>query len=225
MGKGIIKNLTLIKEGICSIIYSKEDECPICKMYSEEGYLCKECISKIRFCKNRYMLNQYNIEFKYYSIAYYTGNIKELILRLKYKSDFHCGEILSSYMTSKIKEENIPCDILTYVPMKRKSLRERGYNQSKCLAKNIGKELNIPIITTLKKTENTKDQIGLNGIERWENIRGAFTAVNHDKFKNKKIILIDDVITTGATAFCCAEELLMAGAKEINILTAAKSNV
>lgn len=225
MGKRINKYLNLIKEGVCSIVYSEKAECPICKVYSEEGYLCRKCSSRVKLCSNSYILSHNNIVVKYYSTAYYAGAMKELILRLKYKSDFVCGEILSSYMIRKIIEENICCDILTYVPMNRKALRKRGYNQSECLAKNIGKELNIPIVRTLKKIENTKDQIGLNGEERWENIRDSFKAVNKEKLNNKKIILIDDVITTGATAFYCAEELLRGGAKEINILTAAKSNV
>lgn len=225
MGKGIIKYLTLIKEGICSIVYSKEAECPICKAYSEEGNLCSECVSKIKLCNHSYMIKHDNIMFKCYSTAYYAGSVKELIIRLKYKSDFNCGEILSRYMIRKIVEENIPCDILTYVPMRKKDFKKRGYNQSECLAKNIGEELNIPILTTLKKIENTKDQIGLNGKERWKNIKDSFKAINKEKLKNKKIIIVDDVVTTGATAFYCAQELFKSEVKEINILTAAKSNV
>ncbi|WP_027623692.1 ComF family protein [Clostridium lundense] len=225
MGKRINKYLDLIKEGICSVVYSEEAECPICKVYSQDGTLCEKCSSRIKLCYNSYILNHNNIDFKYYSAAYYAGTMKELILRLKYKSDFVSGEILSNYMISKIIEENICCDILTYVPMSRKALRKRGYNQSECLARNIGKELNIPIIRTLKKIENTQDQIGLNGEERWQNIKDSFKVINKQKLNNKKIILIDDVITTGATAFYCARELLKGGVREINILTAAKSNV
>ncbi len=104
-------------------------------------------------------------------------------------------------------------------------IKKRGYNQSEYLAKIISKNINVPIAHCLKKYMNTKDQIGLNGLERWLNVENSFKVYNEKCIKNKKVLLIDDVLTTGATSFYCANELKKRGAKEIFILTAAKSDV
>ncbi len=149
----------------------------------------------------------------------------ELILNLKYKSDFKSGEVIANLMYKRLKQINISADIITFVPSSKKSYKKRGYNQSEYLARLISKNINIPVAYCLKKDINSKDQIGLNGIERWLNVRDSFKVYNKDYIKNKKIILIDDVLTTGATSFYCANELKKNGAKEIFILTAAKSHV
>lgn len=156
MGNGIFKYLDIVKESLLSIIYVEDDKCVICKSYIGEGYLCSKCEKRIKLCHGANSMHLNYMDFKYYSATYYSGNVMELIVRLKYKSDFVCGEILSGYMIDKIKQERIPCDFLTYVPMRKKALKKRGYNQSKCLAVNIGKKLDIPVVSVLKKSKILK---------------------------------------------------------------------
>ena len=80
-------------------------------------------------------------------------------------------------------------------------------------------------MSTLDKIRETKDQIGLNEEMRWRNILGSYRLRSDKKIKNKKILLVDDVMTTGATTFCCAEELIKGEANCVIILTAAKSKI
>lgn len=220
----VLKYLNFLKDSICSIIYEDRCECVICKQY-EENKICSVCKSKISFAKGSFFINKEGYRLKCYSVAYYSGTTVELILRLKYKSDFTCGEILAKYLADKIKKENIKVHFLTFVPMTKKDFKRRGYNQSKFLAKRVGYILEIPVIKSLIKIKKTKDQIGLNGEERWNNVNNSFKCVNKHKIIDKNIILIDDVITTGATAFACAKELVKCKANKINILTVAKSVV
>ncbi len=160
-----------------------------------------------------------------WSVFYYSNIVKELIIRLKYKSDFICGEILAKYMLELVKNSDLQFDLISYVPMTKKGLKNRGYNQGEYLANYLSKFLNVPVVCSLIKTENVKDQIGLSGEERWNNMKECFEIQKNELMKNKNILLVDDVITTGATAFHCARRLKENGVNNIFILTIAKSNV
>lgn len=226
MGKRFIEILKFLIHCVMEVIYPNKDECLICKkLLHGEMMLCAGCEAKIIRCKESYTISRDEEDIVFYSAAYYTDIITELIIRLKYKSDFSCGEVIAGLMNRVINQESLNFDLITFVPMKRKEIRRRGYNQSEYLARLIGKSVKMPVIKALIKIDNSKDQIGLDGLLRWENLNGCFKAANANKINNKKILLVDDVITTGATGFYCAKELLQNGAKEVTILTGAKSSI
>lgn len=158
-------------------------------------------------------------------MAYYSKSIKEMIIRLKYKKDFLCAEALGNLMNDYIVKNNMEFDEITFVPMEKGDLKRRGYNQSKLLANEISKRINRPVKEYLEKNIKTNDQIGLNGKMRWDNLSNAFNVCNEKVVLNKKIILVDDVFTTGATGFYCAKNLISSGAKSVIVLTAAKSSI
>lgn len=224
MGNEFIKDIKYLLNCFFSIIYSGDTECIICGEYVDSNILlCNTCKNKIKTCVGSYEINKGNLKINSYSGAYYSNIVKELVARLKYKSDFNAGNVLAKYMLKTIKCNNVKFDVITYVPLTLKSFKKRGYNQSKYLAKIIGYKRNTKVIKSLKKLKNTKDQIGLNGEERWKNIKNTFLCINKKDLNNKCVLLIDDVITTGATGFYCAKELLKCGAKEVIILSAARS--
>ena len=109
------------------------------------------------------------------------------------------------------------------VPLSRKGLRERGFNQSLLLAKTVSAGTTIPLVFDgLLKTKETPPQIGLNAKERAANLKGAFRV--EGKFTGMRILLIDDVMTTGATANECSKQLLKAGAADVVVLTLARAS-
>ncbi|ENK1244097.1 ComF family protein [Clostridium sporogenes] len=225
MGIRIFKHIKYIIECIEEVIYPYENKCVICEKYVEEDLICKECFNSIRFCNDIKLIKKGETWFSAFPACYYSGIMMELILNLKYKSDFKSGEVIANLMCRRLKKIDISTDIITFVPSSKKSHKKRGYNQSEYLAKLISKSIDVPIAYCLKKNANSKDQIGLNGAERWLNVKDSFKVYNQNYIKNKKVILIDDVLTTGATSFYCANELKKNGAREIFILTAAKSDV
>lgn len=225
MGYGFFKLLEFIKECIFEVIYDDKSQCIICERYLEENGLCDECKKYIVLSHSVYTMKCLDKFINCYSAAYYTGTMMELIRRLKYKSDFKSGQIIASYMKDRIKNLIIDIDFITYVPMTKRSLKSRGYNQSKFLCNILSNEFNIPVINCLVKTKETKDQIGLSQRERWENMKDCFKIKKNQMIKNKSILLIDDVFTTGSTAYFCSCELIKCGVGKINILTAAKSKV
>lgn len=223
MGNGIVK---LIIESVLNVIYSGDDNCLICKEYcEEEEYLCISCLKKIEYCNSSFSLKKEGYEFDCYSATYYANIIIELVRRLKYRGDFASGEFLGNLFIKLIEKNIFDFDIVTFVPMTAKSKRKRGFNQSQFLASIIGKTYNKPIIQLLQKHKDTKDQIGLNASSRWENLNDCFQFIGKYSIKNKCILLVDDVITTGATSYYCSKQLIDNGAGKVIILTVAKSTI
>jgi competence protein ComFC len=226
VGKGIIKYIKNIIYCLVELIYSGDEHCVICSEYTVESEaICSDCRGKLRICGESFYLCHNDEKYLVWSVFYYSNIVKELIIRLKYKSDFRCGEILAKYMLELVKNNELQFDLIAYVPMTKKAQKIRGYNQSEFLANYLSRFLNIPVICNLIKTMDTKDQIGLSGEQRWSNMEKCFEVKENKIIQNKNILIVDDVITTGATAFHCASKLKESGINNVCILTIAKSKV
>ncbi|KGM99858.1 competence protein ComF [Clostridium novyi A str. 4570] len=225
MGNEFVKNIKYYINCFLDIIYSGKEKCIICEGISETNrVLCLDCIRNMKLCNKKTIINEQGYEFCCYSSLYYSGITKELILNLKYKGQFLAGKELLRYLINTIELYNIKFDIVTYVPSSKNKLKERGYNQSKYLAKLVAEKTEKKLLNTLQKSKRTQDQIGLGKYERWENLKESFIYVGNRKLEKQKVLLVDDVLTTGATAFYCAKELKKNGADDVIILTVAKSN-
>ena len=209
------KIILKIYNEVLGVIYPPEEKCIICR---EEGFigLCPHCKSSI---------NRATVEKDNLSYGFYGGVIKTLILKFKYESNFTAGYLLSNFLIEMIEEEKINADVICYVPMTKKAEKKRGFNQCKLMARNIGYHTNIPVSNCIKKIKNTKEQKTLTKEERIINLKGAFKISSINEIKNKNIILIDDVMTTGATINECKYILKKSGVKQITVLTIAKSNI
>lgn len=116
------------------------------------------------------------------------------------------------------------CDGIIPVPLSKNALRERGFNQSLLMAKVISKKLKTPLyMDMLLKTKDTPQQVGLNAKERRKNLKGAFKTSG--KINKLRLLLLDDVMTTGATARECSKTLMSAGAKEVIVITLARAGM
>lgn len=200
---------------ILDIIYPPEEKCIICRIDGFIG-LCPQCKNSIK----RATKKENSISY-----GFYGGVLKNLILKFKYENDFTAGNILSNFLIEIVKEQNIYADVICYVPMTKVSEKKRGFNQCRLMAKNLSNNINIPVINCIKKIKNTREQKTLTREERILNVKGAFKIINSKYIKNKNIILIDDVMTTGATTDECRNILKKSGANKIIVLTIAKSNI
>lgn len=225
MGKRIVTIIKNLSVALLSVIYSGNEDCIICNTYIGENNICSCCKDKIKICKTYTIVNKNNFGLKCYSVSYYSNIMKDLILRLKYKSDFRAGELIGQLMIEFIENENIEFDVVTFVPMTARSYKKRGYNQSEFLGKIISKYFQVPLIKGIEKVLETGDQIGLDGTERWGNLSHCFKNSSSGEIKDKKILLVDDVITTGATAYFCGKILKESQCKSVTLLTAAKSHI
>lgn len=224
MGKRLIKYLRYILECILYVIYPQDEKCLHCnKELEDRSILCSKCLDKIKFCKEVYPINLGDKSLICYSATFYSNIVKELIIKFKYKGYFNIGDFFSREMHKILVKNNVQFDIVTYVPLSRKKNLKRGYNQSKYLARIISKLSNKVCLETLIKKKDTQDQKTLDKDKRWENIKNCFQFNSKADVKNKTVVLVDDVVTSGATAYYCAEQLIKNGAKSVIVLTAAKS--
>ena len=223
----IIITLKYILSCTLDLLYSDGDKCCICGDHSGNLIgLCNSCYSKIKICSERYYIKEDEKKIECYSAAYYSNVIKEMIINLKYKSDFNSGNALAEIMQQIVIKNKIEFDYVTFVPMTKKYIKIRGYNQSEFLAKYIAQHNKVKTLELIKKIKNSKDQIGLSPEERWDNIKGCFKFIgNKNDIKGKTILLVDDVMTTGATAFYCAKQLIENDIDKVIVLTAAKSKI
>jgi ComF family protein len=113
-------------------------------------------------------------------------------------------------------------DAIVPVPLHRSRHRERGYNQAELLARELGKLISLPVEPALLKARATRPQVGLTAEERATNVRGAFESPGDLPIAGRRFVLVDDVLTTGATLSACAEALSAAGAHWVGAVTIAR---
>jgi ComF family protein len=160
-----------------------------------------------------------------FSPCLYEGVIKELIHEFKYKGKDYLGQTLSNLMIEYIKEYNVPIKYLDFVipvPLHKTRLREREFNQAQVLGRCISAEFNKEMLDgCLRRHRYTKTQTDLETSERLLNVKGSFSVDKREVVNGKNILLIDDVLTTGATASEAAYALKDAGTAIVFILTLA----
>ncbi|MBR5540425.1 MAG: ComF family protein [Clostridia bacterium] len=153
---------------------------------------------------------------------YYEAAVRDGILRLKRRDDPDAIRYFAERMREVVRREygDEPIDGLTYVPMTARALREREYNQGKLLAEALGTQLMLPVYATLKKIYETPPQKELDLHARSGNVLGVFEVTDRT-VRGKTLLLVDDVITTGATLHECAKMLKIYGAGRVLAVTVA----
>jgi ComF family protein len=155
----------------------------------------------------------------------YAEPLRQVIHNFKYKNQPRLAPVLASYVQKAYDAKKWPATLITAVPMDTERQRERGYNQAALLAAALAARLDIPCDPTLLiKTRHTEQQAHLSAHERWVNVEGAFRA-DPVRVSGQSIIIVDDVVTTGATLRQCATALLGAGAARVWALTVATPSV
>jgi len=162
-----------------------------------------------------------------YSACLYEGALKEMIHAFKYKNNRILSSLFTALMTDFINDNREiigTISVITYVPLHARRRQERGFNQSEALASGIARAFGIPVHSCLRKTSHTKNQSELPRDERLVNVSGAFTAdgPGAHAVKGRYVLLVDDVMTTGATLNDCSRALIEAGTQEVRCLTLAR---
>jgi len=183
--------------------------CRVCAVPIVSPYagMCGECLS-----------NPPSFSFVL-SYGLYSGTLREAIHLFKFSGIKRLGKPLGKLLSSLPIPE---ADMIVPVPLSKRGLRERGFNQTLILARTLSKDLNIPFsMDSLFKRRHTPPQSGIKAVERKRNVKGAFEV--REDVARKRVILLDDVMTTGATVRECAKTLAKAGAEEIIVVILARS--
>jgi ComF family protein len=155
------------------------------------------------------------------SWAYFSGPLRDALHRLKYKRDVALGDALAQPLIRLLAATDWVIDLITAVPAGVNRQAERGYNQAALLARPIALSRGVPLrLGVLKKLRETRSQVGLSVQERLRNVKNAFQA-DTGSVQGKRILLVDDVATSGATVAACTRALCQAGARQVFVLTLA----
>ena len=239
----ILKKLKYILKTFVKIIYP--NKCISCKRIVEDEGFCIDCWKKLVFigpkicrCCGKPIENEIFVcanclEKKYFfdqniSVFVYNKTIARAIFEFKFKDKTFLSKTFAILMKRKIKDFNYKIDYIVSVPMYLNRLRKKGYNHSFLLANDLSNITNIDFIKDLLvKTKNTSRQVGLNKKQRIINLKNSFSLKEKylEKIKNKNILIIDDVFTTGSTINECAKVLKKYGkVNKVMSLTVAKTN-
>lgn len=185
--------------------------CSICGQPLQDADLCEACrVSKPVFMALR-------------SWAIYQGALRKAIHCLKYEGDLSLGDVLARPMIDMLKRLGWQVDLVVPVPISPARKAERGYNQAALLAFPLALGSGIPYRSkALIKIRETRSQVGLNAAQRRENVAEAFEA-SESLVRDRCVLVVDDVTTTGATMQVCAEALIAARAREVYGLTLARA--
>jgi len=204
---------------------------------SPDKYLCSRCLEKLpvlptpfcSFCKT--FLNNLPIDHNcktylhsVYSLWTYAEGVETLIHKFKYEGKVGLGKRLGQFLAQQLSTQSFWTEIETIipVPLHPSRKRERGYNQAEVLAQSIAGCTEVELVSdALRRCRNTKDQTRLSAVERKENVKDAFQVSERIDLTRMTIMLVDDVITTGATLNECAKTLKQNGAKEVYASTLA----
>jgi ComF family protein len=156
------------------------------------------------------------------SMAYFDGTLREAIHSFKYHNLQDLAIPLGKLMGDYWEKSPLPAEIIVPVPLHKDRLRERGYNQAALLARELGKSIGLPVSeNSLVRVRATRPQVELGAQERKENVSDAFHCSNIE-LKEKQVLLIDDVCTTGATLEACSIALRQVGARSVWAFTLAR---
>ena len=211
------------------------ESCSSSRFLEKKGVLCVRCAKKLplpdyalgEFCEN--CKEEQPVFSQVIATLAYEENMREIIHSFKYQKRRYLVKALGKILVSSL-EENLYLDkekmVLSFVPMSSQRFRERGFNQAKELALFVSRKTQIPILDCLGRRKSSIPQARLERRERMKNLCDTFYLKKHSslqkKLEGKKVILIDDILTTGSTANYCAKEL-MKRAEEVIVGVLARS--
>lgn len=201
-------------------------KCVLCRslLTDRQTDFCHHCRTEVEnFTKIKF---KPSFVARWTGVWYYKDDVRSSILRYKFNNKRHYAGAYARKLAIKLQTERLDdFDVLTWVPVGSLRRLTRGYDQVELLANALGQELNTAPVRTLKKIRNTPPQSGIpDASRRRANVLGAYRAVDIPRFAGKRVLLLDDVLTTGATASECARVLLTAGASEVCLAVLAVAN-
>ena len=214
-----------ILSALLDLIYPPR--CVFCRKLLTEGErdICAGCAATLPVTEGKRAEQTGEFFEKCVSPLYYMGDVRESFCRYKFQGAEGYAGPYARWMADCVRDHvEGGFDLITWAPLSRKHLRKRGYDQAKLLACRMAKELGREAAPLLRKPRDVKTQSGLGGAEeRKANVLGAYEPLSGAEVAGKRVLLVDDIITTGATLSECARVLRTAGAASVVCVTLARN--
>lgn len=227
---GLGNQIKLLSNATLDIIYP--NNCSLCQqnLLLHEKFVCQSCSAELPYIQqlsdqkrlHQLFWGRVNIEQTFALYNYQKGNkVQDILQLIKYNNKTKLAQYLGETLGSTI-ESNHPIDYLIPIPLHPKKLKQRGFNQSDIIAQGIQKKLNVPIKNKwVNRMHHNPSQTSVNKYERWNNVKSIFSVKHPSKLINKHVLLIDDVLTTGATLEACAAVLNQISNCKVSVATIA----
>ena len=207
----------MIRDWFLNLVFPPK--CILCEkiLDKNETDLCRVCRVDSPWCAKN------NLKFTFLdswtAVWYYKGNIRKSLHRYKFRRARHYAPAYGRLLAMKLLTEHPDgFDMLTWIPVNRWRKFTRGYDQAELLAEAVGQELAMEPVCMLRKIRNNRPQSKISGnAKRRANVLGVYQMAENAAVEGKRVLLLDDIVTTGATAGEAARVLLTAGAKEVHL--------
>jgi ComF family protein len=227
-----------IKEFLDKFFFNRKWKCLSCGREIFEGNFCADC-EKILPYNNGYICNHCGRKViapeeycltckgvitsidKARSTFSYDKPISAIIKRLKYFNRKYVADAFAEYLFKTYLDNDFSADLIVFIPMTESAKKKRGFNQAELLANALSNKTGVPVVPALTKIKETISQVKLDRSKRLKNLTDAFHVKERKAVKDRKVLIVDDVSTTGATAEAAANKLKRAGAKTVYLLTVA----
>jgi len=217
-------------EAVVNLICPDENVCHLCGRWAHVGMLCEECLKELvrqEINPERQMIHRKTAPQTVLSVWKHDAAARKLVHRLKYQADPSAARFLADGMVCALLNEKTVLERAEWivpVPLHPARERERGYNQAALLARHISRQTGVAMSEeVLFRTRSTGNLAKMGREERFEALKDGFAVGNAALLVGKRILLVDDVFTTGATAQACARTLMRAGAAEVCVVTACRA--
>lgn len=210
-------------DGLLNLLFPPK--CPFCTRVLDRPGVCAGCKAFLPWTAEEDSLWQLGEGLRCAAPLWYRDAVREGLLRLKFHSAPGAAEPLGRLVAQCAAERlSGEFDTVTWVPVSRKRLRKRGYDQAELLARGACRVWEVRPVRLLEKVRDNPPQSGLTeGAERWGNVKDVYRAVDAGVIRGRRVLLIDDICTTGATLRECARVLREAGAAEVVCACAART--
>lgn len=231
--KWVVVFVSTLLQSLVKLIYPSPDSCPLCGSPSRHGF-CKTCREKmtlltgLHHCETcgRFFISRApesvchscrttRLPFwQNRAVGPHEGILKQMVHTLKYRQRLSLAEPMGRMMASVVRSDAMYgcAEVIVPVPLGADRLRERRFNQSLILAREIGVQLGLPVTDALTRKGRTESQTGLSGDQRRRNVRGVFAVTKVNLVRSHVVVLVDDVFTTGSTIAEASRALLEVGA-------------
>ena len=200
--------------------------CPFCRtiLKDHETLLCGRCRKELPWTCGAAQKQSFRHVASCVSPLYYEGDVRRSLLRYKFGGLSVYAPKYAELMYSCIEKNELSFDLITWAPLGRTRLRKRGYDQAKLLALALSERFGKPCAQLLIKSKDNPPQSGTGSREkRRANVSGVYAVTDPARVHGRRVLLVDDIVTTGSTLSECARILRAAGAAEVSALTLARS--
>ena len=201
-------------------------KCPFCQrlLHDPRAPLCPNCQASLPWRTGRAGERRVDFTQGCWSPLAYQAQVREAVQRYKFAPAPAYGRPFGLLMAQCARDQGVEAELVTWAPLSKKRRRKRGFDQGELLARTVGECLALPVLPLLEKSRHTVPQSSLpDGAARRANALGAYSLLPGGRIEGRRVLLVDDVVTSGATLSECARLLCQGGAKQVLCLTLAQA--